>query len=374
MSKKVAVLFSGGLDSTYLVYKNLKEGNTVYPVYIEITNNQVKSLIEKNRIELLRREFLKEFKLPSHGYNEPVARINYLLNVGVVANESSLHLRQLPVWMLGLSFMQSMGVDEIQIGYVSNDDAISYLDEIQAIYKSYQLICEPMIPLVFPLTKKHKFQIADELPHQYMKYIFSCENADLVNQKDRDKLGEMGKTPVHDFVRDTDEDSIEMIEYEACCNCVPCRTIISSNYYGKGYYPDSYKKNLYDSAIRALERAGYSVKDERTGAEYKKKVEDDDYWKVVAQAPEPKPLRREYIQMDFDFDAAVAPEYMKNAFEEYLKLIHNGMDEKKAYAQTMVKARKMGDAVENIVDCKCSGDVCDCKSYLDDDDVMIEKG
>jgi len=313
MSKKVAVLFSGGLDSTYLVYKNLKEGNTVYPVYIEITNNQVKSLLEKNRIELLRKEFLKEFKHPSHGYNEPIARINYLLNVGVVANESSLHLRQLPVWMLGLSFMQSMGVDEIQIGYVSNDDAISYLDEIQTIYKSYQLICEPMIPLSFPLTKKHKFQMADELPYQYMNLIFSCENADLVNQKDIDKLGKVGEMPVHDFVRDSDNDEIEKIEYEACCNCVPCRGIIASNYYGIGRYPDSYKKNLYDSAIRTLERAGFSVKDERnlTGADYRKKMEDDGNWAVAAQAP-----RKEYIQMKMNFD--------------------------------------------DVIDCKCSDDVCNC--------------
>lgn len=289
---------SGGLDSTYLVYKNLKEGNTVYPVYIEITNNQIKSLLEKNRIELLRREFLKEFKLPSHGYNEPIARINYLLNVGVVANESSLHLRQLPVWMLGLSFMQSMGVDEIQIGYVSNDDAISYLDDIQTIYKSYQLICEPMIPLTFPLTKKHKFQIADELPHQYMRLIFSCENAELVNEKDGNKLGKVGEVPTHDFISN-DNEEIEMIEYEPCCHCTPCTTIISSMYYGKGYFPDNYKKNLYSRQISILERAGYSVKDEKTltGTEYMKKMEDDCNWAM------PEPVhKKEYVQMKIPFD------------------------------------------------------------------------
>jgi hypothetical protein len=295
MSKKVAVLFSGGLDSTYLVYKNLKEGNTVYPVYIEITNNQVKSVIEKNRIELLRREFLKEFKHPNHRYDEPIARINYLLNVGVVADESSLHLRQLPVWILGLSFMQSMGVDEIQIGYVSNDDAISYLDEIQTIYKSYQLICEPMKPLMFPLIKKHKFQMADELPSQYMDLIFSCENAKLVNSKDDAKLDKMEERPVHDFVRDSDEDTIEKIEYEACCNCVPCRTIISSNYYGKNYFPDSYKKNLYNNSISTLERAGFKVIGERV-CDKKMDVKNDG-WEVQA------PIRcKEYIQMEIPYD------------------------------------------------------------------------
>lgn len=47
MSKKVAILFSGGLDSTYLVWKNLKEGNVVLPIYVEIENNEVKTTMEK---------------------------------------------------------------------------------------------------------------------------------------------------------------------------------------------------------------------------------------------------------------------------------------------------------------------------------------
>ena len=51
MSKKVAVFFSGGLDSTYLVWKNLSDGNTVLPVYVEIENNEVKTILEKNRME-----------------------------------------------------------------------------------------------------------------------------------------------------------------------------------------------------------------------------------------------------------------------------------------------------------------------------------
>ena len=53
MSKKVGVLFSSGLDSTYLVWKNLKDGNTVVPIYIEIENNKRKTILEKNRIKLI---------------------------------------------------------------------------------------------------------------------------------------------------------------------------------------------------------------------------------------------------------------------------------------------------------------------------------
>jgi 7-cyano-7-deazaguanine synthase in queuosine biosynthesis len=258
MKKNVAVLFSGGLDSTYLVWKNLSEGNTVYPVYIEITNNQVKSVLEKNRIELLRKEFLKEFNIDDSNYKQQIRYINYLLTAGVDANESALRLRQLPVWMMGLSFMQSMEVDEIQIGYVSNDDAISYLPEIQAIYKSYENITEKqMIPLVFPLIKKHKWEMATELPKQYMKLIISCEGAHILKEKDRELIakhsyGVSGVTTDLDYI----------IEYEPCCECQPCKTIMANgNYYGVYEFPENYKKRVTYNHIWALYREGYKVYD-----------------------------------------------------------------------------------------------------------------
>lgn len=47
MNKKVAVLFSSGLDSTYLIWKNLNEGNEVFPIYITISNNENKTILEK---------------------------------------------------------------------------------------------------------------------------------------------------------------------------------------------------------------------------------------------------------------------------------------------------------------------------------------
>jgi len=228
MCKKVAVLFSGGLDSTYLLWKNLNEGNEVYPIYIEIANNINKTILEKNRIELLCKEFNKEFK------NGNLYNISYIMNINVSANESSLYFKQLPIWILGLMFLQSLNVDEIQIGYVSNDDAISYLDDIQNIYKSYQAVCEPMKPLVFPLTKMKKYIIASELPIQYRKFIISCENPKIIGSKD-----------------------VEFIEYEPCCKCVPCKTIISNEYYDLFGFPnDKYARYLYWDGYNIIDKNG----------------------------------------------------------------------------------------------------------------------
>jgi len=60
--KKILIPFSGGLDSTYLVYKNLKEGNFVIPVYIEIIDAvQNKIIIEKQQAKKIAKKLKKRF-------------------------------------------------------------------------------------------------------------------------------------------------------------------------------------------------------------------------------------------------------------------------------------------------------------------------
>jgi hypothetical protein len=145
----------------------------------------------------------------------------------------------MPIWMFALTFSQGFDVDEIQIGYVMNDDAISYLEDIQNIYKAYQPICEPMKPLVFPLIKMKKWEMAKKLPQQYLDLIFSCENATIIGSKDA-----------------------EIIQYEPCCECTPCRTIIATNYYEIGCYPDNYNKKLIKQHVHALNKKGYNISDE----------------------------------------------------------------------------------------------------------------
>lgn len=240
MSKKVAVLFSGGLDSTYLVWKNLTDGNDVQPIYVEVENNQTKTILEKNRTGLLVQEFCKEFPGKIHD-------IRYMIKVNVHAIEDSLYFKQVPLWILATIFSQDLNVDEIQIGYVSNDDAISYLQDIQNVYKSYEPLMRYLKPLVFPLSKKPKHDMAHELPEIYRKYIFSCEMATIIGSE-----------------------NAEFIEYEPCCECTPCGHIIESDYYGFGIFPDNYKKNLLKVRARAIQKMGCDV--------YDKEGRKFDYW------------------------------------------------------------------------------------------------
>ncbi len=268
MSKKVAVLFSGGLDSTYLVWKNLKDGNEVTPIYIEIENNKTKTILEKNRIELLWKRFSIEFNDENDYLKRPLNGIQYAVSVGVKANENSLYFTQMPIWIFALTFCQSMDVDEIQIGYVMNDDAISYLEDIQNMYKAYQPICEPMKPLTFPSSKRKKYQMAKELPRQYLELIFSCEMATIIGPEDA-----------------------EIIQYEPCCECVPCSHIIESDYYGTGHFPENYNKNLIKYHARKLIDRGCKVLNEE-GKEFHYYGWDED---LAVKAPdEPRQLAIEF--------------------------------------------------------------------------------
>ena len=128
--KRVGILFSGGLDSTYLLWKNLKDGNEVTPIYVEIKNNSEKTKLELNRIKLIHKYLKKDF-------GELLKDIHYSYEITVEVRENSLYLRQVPLWILSIIFSQDLPVDKFEIGYVVGDDAISYLKEIKNIYRSY---------------------------------------------------------------------------------------------------------------------------------------------------------------------------------------------------------------------------------------------
>jgi hypothetical protein len=237
MSKKVVVFFSGGLDSTFLVYKNLKEGNEVFPVYVDIQNNINKSILEKNRTNILYKLFAEEYnktEIKIHG-------VETILSLMVNGGMRTL-FKQLPIWLFStLCIGEHEKYDEIQIGYVLSDDTNSYLDDIKNIYNSYLPIIEHPVPLVFPIIKKAKFQMALELPSKYFENIFSCEAPKIIG-----------------------DEHAEYIKYEPCCNCQSCDDIIGGDYYGLGMhrFPDNYKKNLINRKIQELNGLDVQVYDE----------------------------------------------------------------------------------------------------------------
>lgn len=215
--KNVGVLFSGGVDSTYLIWKNLKEGNRVYPYYIEIKNNENKTKLEKNRIELLFTEFKKE-------YPDLISNIKYGMDI-FITESNGLSYVQMPIWLLGVLFFSDRNIDEFHIGYVCGDDMVSYVDDILKIYNSYKSVKNYDVKLKFPILKTHKDIIYSELPSKYLSLTVTCENPTII------------------------EGNGDIIDYTPCCHCNPCKKIMSSYLH---YYGNKYKDIANESTINNL--------------------------------------------------------------------------------------------------------------------------
>lgn len=192
--KNILIPFSGGLDSTYLVWKNLKEGNKVTLVYFEIENNNTKVTLEKVHREYLINQFRNEFSYDKLN----TSNLKYKISANGIHNEYGLI--QVPIWMLGAYFASNQCYDEIQMGYVMNDDALSYLEEIKNLYEAYQPFSQKPLPkMTFPIIKEMKEEMINDLPHNYKLFVYSCENPRILDNNKKE------------------------IVYRFCGDCVPCK-------------------------------------------------------------------------------------------------------------------------------------------------------
>lgn len=167
--KDVFVLWSGGLDSTFLVEKNLIDGNSVTVGYAKLNNNEKKTEKELASIK----KMLGIFKTRCPGTVRDLGVISeHLFNLG----SGNLTLKQLPVWINSLLYLDR-NYEEIQIGYTMNDDAISYIPDIHKIYDAYRgLMTRDMSPITFPLMKQKKADTLYLISDDIRKLIVFCED------------------------------------------------------------------------------------------------------------------------------------------------------------------------------------------------------
>lgn len=120
--KSVAVMFSGGYDSTYLVIKNLEEGNEVYPIDI---------ILDKNNYIIKKVIILKLQSIYGARLHDicTIANCCFPVESDFHPNSNGLGINQQPKCAFCAAFLPSIILDnisEIQIGYVVTDCAISF--------------------------------------------------------------------------------------------------------------------------------------------------------------------------------------------------------------------------------------------------------
>ena len=168
---RILCLWSGGLDSTYMLKKLSKEGHQVTAGWVKIKNNKEKNLREeKAREAIIDTGFLNKYDIIYD--SKPLSEFS------LGFRNQQLMFHQVTPWLIGLIDRASGDdFDAVAIGYVRNDDAISFLDEIRAIYESFNAISHKPLPqLLFPLSKIDKNHIFHELEANVRTLVTWCEN------------------------------------------------------------------------------------------------------------------------------------------------------------------------------------------------------
>jgi len=166
-NKKVcSVLWSGGLDSTLMILDLLRNDYKVRALQIT-SESFLGSSMEKKRTGLIE-PFLKN-----------IGDFSYQITHQDICCRETFTLPQAPILLLNLSLFANSNDEFCSIGYVMNDDAISFIPEITKIWKSYKQLKPNLPPLKFPLMKRKKRELINYMRTECMEIYnlcWYCEN------------------------------------------------------------------------------------------------------------------------------------------------------------------------------------------------------
>ncbi len=163
--KKAFVLWSAGVDSTFLILHLLKKGYRVDAGYIKLLQNKNQTIRELEAIEKLA-PLIDDVNFKYVG----------VLNEVNIVNSGNVILNQIPIFLTALYHLENY--DEFAMGFIMNDDTISWIPEIIACYESFKpLVCN-LPKLTFPLIKIKKITLYNSLPDLIKKEVVWCEDED----------------------------------------------------------------------------------------------------------------------------------------------------------------------------------------------------
>lgn len=170
----INLLWSGGMDSTYLLLWLLSHGYKVTPHWIKLENNHFKNDREKAAKERIMNVLLNHY--PELADRITTRQTNPVMTMTLhnrhLVGTGCVRLSQAIIWLFGSQFIEA---DNVCIGYVNGDDAIMFLDKIRGVIKSLNKMRFSPMTLLTPLEKINKTVIWEEIPKEIQKYITWCE-------------------------------------------------------------------------------------------------------------------------------------------------------------------------------------------------------
>lgn len=207
----ISVLWSGGLDSTYMIQHLLDSNpnNVVWAYYVEIENNRDKVETEKNAIKTMT-PILKQ------KYSNRFEYCGLACKFSIETKGNLLAFYQMPLWISAVVCSTSDKVKEIAIGYIMNDDAISYLDDFRYIVRSFDAISKTPYPkIIFPLSKINKEMINSKLDRELKRHVVWCEMPE--NSKPCGRCHSCERSPILKEDRNMKESKCYVLPLEDYC-------------------------------------------------------------------------------------------------------------------------------------------------------------
>jgi len=172
MAKRALVLFSGGMDSTYLMWEMAEAGTQVDYIYADGAQGRNKSSVEEDsRGEII--SLIKEY-WPGwypHGGGRVLSKVN-------LSATPKAKWRQALPWMVAAIEMVDPDVHtSVNIGYCADDDT---LQEMHSMIEAWNAMWRftkkgDVVPLKFPLRHTTKFAMMRDLPPEIYAATWVCE-------------------------------------------------------------------------------------------------------------------------------------------------------------------------------------------------------
>lgn len=161
-------LFSGGWDSTYLAFQNLKQQKDTTLLYINSNNIGDVDEIQKNCAIKVHEKYLNHLPLEIWEFSVPMRY--YHINVAQSV------LFTIAAFFYVANFSQTF--EEVQMGDIMGDDSISFLEERQQLWESLFKTTSLKAPkLTTPLKKVTKQEVLLFLADKNLLWETSfCEN------------------------------------------------------------------------------------------------------------------------------------------------------------------------------------------------------
>lgn len=161
--KKIFAFWSGGLDSTAMIWKLLGDGYHVTAGYVELVANHQTNR-EAAAIERMA-PFLERYKFTNLGK---------IATVRPFQISEQLILEQASAWVSSLMFVPNH--DVVALGYVMGDDACSFIPEVKKAINGVSALRRTPVKPVFPVIQMSKPELWEGLPSDLRDHVTWCSS------------------------------------------------------------------------------------------------------------------------------------------------------------------------------------------------------